>query len=111
MRFVNFLKPAPHSQKHEEELSARQIFIDYILVNKVLWYIAFANAFIYLVPYGVLNWAPNYLKEAKEFSIDDTGNRCSRTGFGSQKSRRRSCGLTGLFGYLGGALFVNIAMG
>jgi len=175
-----------YTQKHEEELSARQIFVDYVLVNRVLWYIAFANAFIYLVRYGVLDWAPTYLKEAKGFNVNETGwayfayeyagipgtlicgwlsdkvfkgRRAPATiiymllvlaavfvywknpagnpivdnialiiiGFliygpvmliGVQaldlvpkKAAGTAAGLTGLFGYLGGALFANIAMG
>ncbi|ANE49479.1 glycerol-3-phosphate transporter [Flavisolibacter tropicus] len=175
-----------YSQKHEEEMSAKQIFKDYVLNNRVLWYIAFANAFIYLVRYGVLDWAPTYLKEAKGFSMDETGwayfayewagipgtllcgwlsdkifkgRRAPATiiymllvtaavfvywknpaghpmvdnialiiiGFliygpvmlvGVQaldlvpkKAAGTAAGLTGLFGYLGGALFANIAMG
>jgi OPA family glycerol-3-phosphate transporter-like MFS transporter len=62
-----------YNQSHEKELSTRQILLDYVLVNKLIWYIAFANAFIYLVRYGVLDWAPTYLKEAKGFSLNETG--------------------------------------
>ena len=40
----------------------------YVLHNKLLWYIAIANAFVYPIRYGVLDWAPTYLKEAKDFS-------------------------------------------
>jgi MFS transporter, OPA family, glycerol-3-phosphate transporter len=175
-----------YSHQHEKELSAKQIFVDYVLVNRVLWYIAFANAFIYLVRYGVLDWAPTYLKEAKGFTVNETGwayfayeyagipgtllcgwlsdkvfkgRRAPATiiymllvlaavvvywknpagnpsidnmaliviGFliygpvmliGVQaldlvpkKAAGTAAGLTGLFGYLGGALFANIAMG
>ena len=66
-------KPAKYSQELEKELSAKQIFLDYVLVNRLLWYIAFANAFIYLVRYGVLDWAPTYLQEAKGFSVSESG--------------------------------------
>jgi OPA family glycerol-3-phosphate transporter-like MFS transporter len=31
-----------------------------------------ANVFVYLLRYGVLDWAPTYLKEAKGFSVDKT---------------------------------------
>ncbi|WP_090391969.1 glycerol-3-phosphate transporter [Niabella drilacis] len=62
-----------YDQSHEKELSTRQILMDYVLVNKLIWYIALANAFIYLVRYGVLDWAPTYLKEAKDFSLKETG--------------------------------------
>jgi OPA family glycerol-3-phosphate transporter-like MFS transporter len=53
-----------YNESHEKELSTKQILLDYVLVNKLIWYIAFANAFIYLVRYGVLDWAPTYLKPA-----------------------------------------------
>jgi MFS transporter, OPA family, glycerol-3-phosphate transporter len=62
-----------YNQSHEKELSTKQILLDYVLVNRLIWYIAFANAFIYLVRYGVLDWAPIYLKEAKGFSLKETG--------------------------------------
>lgn len=62
-----------YNQSHEKELSTRQILLDYVLVNRLIWYIAFANAFIYLVRYGVLDWAPTYLEEAKGFSLKQTG--------------------------------------
>ena len=35
-----------------------------------MWFIAIANAFVYLIRYGVLDWAPVYLSEVKEFSVD-----------------------------------------
>lgn len=62
-----------YNHAHEKELTTKQILLDYVLVNRLIWYIAFANAFIYLVRYGVLDWAPTYLKEVKNFSVDDTG--------------------------------------
>ncbi len=59
-----------YDESHEQEFSARQIFFDYVLNNRLLWYIAFANAFVYLIRYGVLDWAPTYLSEAKDFSVN-----------------------------------------
>ncbi|MDF0604745.1 glycerol-3-phosphate transporter [Neisseriaceae bacterium TC5R-5] len=61
--------PEGYTQNHEQELSTSEIFKKYILRNKLLWYIAFANVFVYLLRYGVLDWAPTYLKEVKHFSI------------------------------------------
>ena len=61
-----------YEQNHEQEFSARTIFMDYVLNNKLLWAIAVANAFVYLVRYGVLDWAPTYLSEVKQFSFDDS---------------------------------------
>ncbi|MDT3721138.1 glycerol-3-phosphate transporter [Pseudomonas oryzihabitans] len=64
--------PEGYSEGHEREFSAKEIFVEYVLKNRLLWYIAFANVFVYLLRYGVLDWAPTYLKEAKHFSVDKT---------------------------------------
>lgn len=61
--------PEDYNEKHEQELSTAEIFKLYILPNKLLWYIAFANVFVYLLRYGVLDWAPTYLKEVKHFTV------------------------------------------
>ena len=65
--------PKDYSAHHEKELTAKEIFFNYIFKNRLLWYIAFANIFVYLVRYGVLDWAPTYLKEAKGFSMSESG--------------------------------------
>ena len=44
-----------------------------MLNNRILWYVAAANAFVYLVRYGVLDWAPTYLKDIKGYDIRDVG--------------------------------------
>lgn len=62
--------PADYDNSHEQEFTAKQIFFKYVLNNKLLWYIAIANAFVYLIRYGVLDWAPTYLTEVKDFSLD-----------------------------------------
>jgi len=168
----------------EKELSGRDIFFKYVFKNKFLWYIAFANAFIYLIRYGVLDWAPTYLKEVRHFDLSESGwayflyeyagipgtllaGWISDKVFGGRraptsilymifvtlaivfywksesllvinislialgfliygpvmligvhaldlvpkKAAGTAAGLTGLFGYMGGALFANIAMG
>lgn len=41
-----------------------------MLPNKLLWYIAIANVFVYLLRYGILDWSPTYLKEVKHFALD-----------------------------------------
>ncbi|UFH51366.1 glycerol-3-phosphate transporter [Pseudomonas sp. KNUC1026] len=62
--------PEGYQSTHEKEFSTRQIFVDHVLRNRMLWYIALANVFVYLLRYGVLDWAPTYLKEAKGYSVD-----------------------------------------
>jgi OPA family glycerol-3-phosphate transporter-like MFS transporter len=176
--------PENYSKEFEKEMTAKEIFFKYILKNKLLWAIAFANAFVYLVRYGVLDWAPTYLDEAKGFSIRESGwayfayewagipgtilcgylsdkvfngkrapvsiiymvlvlvailfywtsesllaNSIALIAIGfliygpvmligvhaldlvPKKAAGTAAGLTGLFGYLGGAMFANIAMG
>jgi OPA family glycerol-3-phosphate transporter-like MFS transporter len=50
----------------------REIFTDHVLRNRYLWAIAIANAFIYFVRYGVVNWIPTYLQTAKGFSFNQS---------------------------------------
>jgi OPA family glycerol-3-phosphate transporter-like MFS transporter len=61
--------PDGYSDKHEETLAFREIFLKYVLPNRYLWAIAIANAFCYFVRYGVVNWIPTYLETAKGFSF------------------------------------------
>ena len=65
--------PKNYSSESEKELTAKEIFFKYVLNNKILWYIAIANAFIDLVRYGVLDWAPTYLKNVKGYDIKEIG--------------------------------------
>ncbi|NDV70135.1 glycerol-3-phosphate transporter [Dysgonomonas sp. 25] len=60
--------PTTYDKSQEKEFSMKQIFLDYVLTNRLLWLVAFANAFIYLVRYGVLDWAPLYLTNIKHSS-------------------------------------------
>jgi len=176
--------PETYSEKDEEEFTAKEIFFKYIFKNRLLWSIAVANAFVYLVRYGVLDWAPTYLDEVKGFSLDEVGWAYFAYEWGAipgtllagylsdkvfngrrapvsiiymigvvvalyfywmsnslvmlvialtsigfliygpvmligvhaldlvpKKAAGTAAGLTGLFGYLGGALFANVAMG
>jgi OPA family glycerol-3-phosphate transporter-like MFS transporter len=78
--------PPDYDASHEEELTAKQIFMKYVLPNKLLWYIALANVFVYLLRYGILDWSPTYLKEVKHFTLDK-----------SDKVFRGNRGATGVF--------------
>lgn len=62
--------PDDYNKNSEKELSTKEILLKYILPNKLLWSIAIANAFIYLLRYGILDWSPTYLKEVKHFTLD-----------------------------------------
>lgn len=62
-----------YSKEQEEVISTKEIFFKHVLKNRWLWYIAFANAFVYCVRYGVLDWAPTYLKDVKGYDIKASG--------------------------------------
>ena len=64
--------PHDYSDSYEMEFSGREIFFQHVLNNRLLWCIACANAFVYLIRYGVLDWAPTYLSEVKDFSVDES---------------------------------------
>lgn len=51
-------------------LSSKDILLRYIINNKFLWAITIANVFVYFIRYGIIDWAPTYLKEVKHFSFD-----------------------------------------
>ncbi len=60
--------PKSYDASQEKEFSAKEIFFKYIFNNRMLWYIAIANAFVYLVRNGIVNWAPTFLGEAKGYT-------------------------------------------
>ena len=55
--------PKNYSEKSETVLSTREILFRYVFSNKMLWFVAIANAFVYMVRYGVLDWAPTILTD------------------------------------------------
>ncbi len=54
----------------EREMTTKEIFFTHVFRNRLLWYIAIANVFVYTVRYGVIDWVPTYLQEAKGHSVD-----------------------------------------
>jgi len=57
--------PSPVKEKTGEEnkIPFARLFVEYIFKNKTLWMLALANAFVYLVRYGVGDWSVTYLRE------------------------------------------------
>ncbi len=64
--------PPDYSSAHERTLTFREIFFGHVLNNKYLWAIAVANAFVYFVRYGVVDWIPTYLQTAKGYSFQQS---------------------------------------
>lgn len=53
--------------------SFKEILFKHVLKNKFVWYVAFANFFVYIVRMGIFDWAPTYLKEVKGSSLTGAG--------------------------------------
>lgn len=69
--------PASSVEDREKELSASEILFKYVLNNKFLWIFSAANVLVYIVRYGVVNWAPTYLTEVKGYTITDSALQSS----------------------------------
>lgn len=67
---------------HEKELSTRELFVDNILKNKMLWLFAAANFFVYIVRYSMLDWGPLYLSEVKNADLKEGGLAILMVNFG-----------------------------
>lgn len=65
--------PSHSHETLEVELTTKEILFKYVLNNKWVWMIAVANIFVYFVRYGVLDWAPTFLNEAKDFDLKASG--------------------------------------
>jgi OPA family glycerol-3-phosphate transporter-like MFS transporter len=64
--------PPQYQAGPERQFTYREIFFEHVLTNRYLWAIAVANAFVYFVRYGVVNWIPTYLQTAKGFSFGES---------------------------------------
>jgi OPA family glycerol-3-phosphate transporter-like MFS transporter len=65
--------PPDEKEMHEQELSFKEMFLKYILPNKMLWMLASANMFVYIARYSMVDWGPTYLKEVKGASLTEGG--------------------------------------
>jgi OPA family glycerol-3-phosphate transporter-like MFS transporter len=56
----------------KEVFTFKEIFFEHVLNNRYLWYIALANAFVYFVRYGVVDWIPTYFQTVKGLSFEQS---------------------------------------
>ncbi len=56
--------PAQKEMSSDKKIPVKELFVKYIFKNKILWLIAIANVFVYLIRYGIGDWAPTYCEEA-----------------------------------------------
>lgn len=70
-KYRNDFTGAKSSKGEETKIPFRRLFVDYVFKNKMLWLIAFANVFVYLIRYGIADWSPTYLSEVFKMSKPD----------------------------------------
>ncbi|MBI5381965.1 MAG: MFS transporter [Opitutae bacterium] len=70
--YKNDYPPEGHAGQ-ERELTNREIFVQHILKNRLLWVLALANVFIYIARYSLVDWGPTYLKEVKGATLGAGG--------------------------------------
>lgn len=56
----------------DAKIPIKELFIKHIFKNKILWLIALANVFVYLVRYGIGDWSPTYCQEAGLLTSDQS---------------------------------------
>ncbi|MBN2291136.1 MAG: MFS transporter [Pirellulales bacterium] len=57
----------------ERTLTAKELFFDKVLTNKLVWLLAIANFFAYITRYSMLDWGPTYLREIKGATLQQGG--------------------------------------
>lgn len=69
----DYVLPPSDQVQTERELSFRELFIHYVLLNKYVWILAVANFFAYICRYSMLDWGPKYLREIKGTDVKGGG--------------------------------------
>ena len=57
----------------EVQPSVKDTLAKYVLSNKFVWFTAFGNMFLYIARYGLLTWAPSFIKANKGVTITKAG--------------------------------------
>lgn len=56
------------NKKEDEDLSAKEILIEYVIKNKYVWMLAISYFFVYIVRTGINDWTALYLIETKGYN-------------------------------------------
>jgi MFS transporter, OPA family, sugar phosphate sensor protein UhpC len=59
--------------KITDKSKLREIAWHYVFSNYRLWLLAFSSLFVYVVRYGLVDWSPTYLVEAKGYDVGMAG--------------------------------------
>ena len=64
----DYVEPVEKKQE-EDNFSYTEIFRKYILKNPIVWLLAFAYIFVYVVRYGTIDWTLKYLIDDKGYPV------------------------------------------
>ena len=73
-KYRNDFSGAKAKKGEENKIPFKTLFIDYVLKNKMLWLIGFANILVYLVRYGISDWLPIYLQQEHDITKEISKN-------------------------------------
>ena len=65
-KYRNDFSGAKAKKGEENKIPFKTLFVDYVLKNKMLWLIGFANILVYLVRNGISDWLPIYLQDVHD---------------------------------------------
>ncbi|MBN1282372.1 MAG: MFS transporter [Proteobacteria bacterium] len=57
----------------DQAKSIKEILFKHVLNNRLIWIIAIANIFVYIVRIGIMDWAPTFLVEARGSTLGAAG--------------------------------------
>lgn len=77
------LAEAERQFRVDNQLTFFQLLYQRIFCNRMVWYICWANFFLYIVRFGLLNWAPALLVEHRNNSILQAGMQTALFDFAS----------------------------
>lgn len=75
----DYVEPQPEQTSCDENahMSYFEIFVKYILKNPMVWLLALAYVFVYVVRYGTIDWITKYLVDVRGLQLADASNRLS----------------------------------
>jgi sugar phosphate permease len=75
---VESLRAVEHTESNKESKlesskEFRAFVYEHVFRNKYIWIVSFANFFVYIIRYAVLDWGPTLLTESKHIKIAHAG--------------------------------------
>ena len=53
--------------------AAKEFIVRHVFKNPLIWILCFANFFVYVVRFGILDWGPTLLSQSKHVTLEHAG--------------------------------------